>query len=252
MYGRCDACLHEDPGQDDSGANRPVSCTPAMASDHPQSRELATTQRAGPHEDPLTASSGRPLRESDGTRSQGLISPSRRTFSTAPAGLLIPLVPTRVIGVHISSPMSSMCLRAKDHLEGTEVVVFPRYCAENKVQTGSAAAGGHRSVGTRKTMGGLASRRGTGDPERQAEWTTVLRYGHLRSAPVVVDAGYAGSGNRLRSVQPCVNSTRLGASSRAYRLSDDAHTGPLFVSVQNIATCSQFRSRTSPQFTCQK
>ena len=38
----------------------PVPCTPAMASDHRQSREHATTQRPGPHEDPLTASSGRP------------------------------------------------------------------------------------------------------------------------------------------------------------------------------------------------
>ena len=83
-----------------------------------------------------------------------------------------------------------MSLRAKDHLEGTKVAVFPRYCAENKVQTGSAAAGGHRRVATRKTTGDLATRRGAGDPETRAEWTTVLRYGHLRSAPVVVDVGY--------------------------------------------------------------
>ena len=81
-----------------------------------------------------------------------------------------------------------MSLRAKDHLEGTKVAVFPRYCAENKVQTGSAAAGGHRSVATRKTTGDLTTRRGAGDPVLRAEWTTVLRYGHLRSAPVVVDA----------------------------------------------------------------
>ena len=81
-----------------------------------------------------------------------------------------------------------MSLRAKDHLEGTKVAVFPRYCAENKVQTGSAAAGGHRSVATRKTTGDLATRRGAGDPETRAEWMKVLRYGHLRSAPVVVDA----------------------------------------------------------------
>ena len=32
----------------------------------------------------------------------------------------------------------------------------------------------------------------------------VLRYGHLRSAPVVVDAAYThGVGNRLHSVQRC-------------------------------------------------
>ena len=68
-------------------------------------------------------------REFDGTRSLGLISPSRRMFSTAPARGLIPLVPTRDIGVHISSPVSGMCLWAKDHLEGTKVAVFPSLCA---------------------------------------------------------------------------------------------------------------------------
>ena len=65
----------------------------------------------------------------------------------------------------------------------------PRGTAPNrKVQTGSAAAGGHRNVATRKATGDLATRRGAGDPVRRAEWMTVLRYGHLRSAPVVVDA----------------------------------------------------------------
>ena len=130
-------------------------------------------------------------------------------------------MPTRFTEVHISSTVSSMCLRAKDHLEGTKVAVFPRYCAEQKVQTGSAAAGGHRRVATRKTTGDLATRRGAGDPERRAEWTTVSRYGHLRSAPVVVDAGYARSGNRLHSLQRSVNSTRFGASSMASFLSSD-------------------------------
>ena len=61
VYGRCDPCLHEEPGT--AGLRReqaPVLCTPVMANDHTLSREHATTQRAGPHEDPLTASSGRP------------------------------------------------------------------------------------------------------------------------------------------------------------------------------------------------
>ena len=69
------------------------------------------------------------------------------------------------------------------------MAVSPRYCAENKVQTGSAAAGGHRGVATRETTGDLATRRGAGDPETRAEWMKVSRYGHLRSAPVVVDVG---------------------------------------------------------------
>ena len=99
-------------------------------------------------------------------------------------------MPTRFTEFHISSPVPSMSLRAKDHLEGTKVAVFPRYCAENKVQTGSAAAGGHRRVATRKTTGDLATRRSAGDPETRAEWMKVLRYGHLRSAPVVVDVSF--------------------------------------------------------------
>ena len=67
VYGRCDPCLHEGPGT--GGLRReqaPVPCTPAMADGHTLSRELATTQRAGPHEDPLTASSGRPSDEGGG------------------------------------------------------------------------------------------------------------------------------------------------------------------------------------------
>ena len=99
-------------------------------------------------------------------------------------------MPTRFTEVHISSTVPSMSLRAKDHLEGTKVAVSPRYCAEQKVQTGSAAAGGHRRVATRETAGDLTTRRGAGDPETRAEWMKVLRYGHLRSAPVVVDATY--------------------------------------------------------------
>ena len=41
-------------------------------------------------------------------------------------------MPTRFTEVHISSTVSSMSLRAKDHLEGTKVAVFPRYCAEKQ------------------------------------------------------------------------------------------------------------------------
>ena len=125
-----------------------------------------------------------------------------------------------------------MSLRAKDHLEGTKVAVSPRYCAEQKVQTGSAAAGGHRRVATRETTGDLATRRGAGDPETRAEWMKVLRYDHLRSAPVVVGAGYARSGNRLHSLQRRSSpSAGLGAFSMACRFSGDAHTRPLFVAV---------------------
>ena len=60
-----------------------------------------------------------------------------------------------------------MSLRAKDHLEGTKVAAFPRYCAPKKVQTGSAAAGGHRGVATRKATGDPATYGGAGDPARE-------------------------------------------------------------------------------------
>ena len=53
VHGRCDPCLHEDPGT--GGLRReqaPVTCATAMASDHTLSREHATTQRAGPHKGP--------------------------------------------------------------------------------------------------------------------------------------------------------------------------------------------------------
>ena len=40
-----------------------------------------------------------------------------------------------------------------------------------------------------QVTGHLTTRRGAGDPETRAEWTTVLRCGRLRSAPLVVDAG---------------------------------------------------------------
>ena len=60
-----------------------------------------------------------------------------------------------------------MSLRAKDHLEGTKVAAFPRYCAPQKVQTGSAAAGGHRGVATRKATGDPATHGGAGDPAQE-------------------------------------------------------------------------------------
>ena len=130
-------------------------------------------------------------REGDGTprRVPGSDQPqSSHVLYGASEGFIL-LVPTRFTEFHISSPLPSLSLRAKDHLEGTKVAVSPRYCAEQKVQTGSAAAGGHRRVATRETTGDLATRRGAGDPETRAEWMKVLRYGHLRSAPVVVDVG---------------------------------------------------------------
>ena len=104
------------------------------------------------------------------------------------------------------------------------MAVFPRYCAEQKVQTSSAAAGGHRRVATRETTGDLATRRGAGDPERRAEWTTVLRFGHLRSAPVVVDVALLSEWEppTLRASLCELHAPSWGASSVASCLSSDA------------------------------
>ena len=80
------------------------------------------------------------LRERLRGRSPGVASAPVVTCSLRhQRGGLIPLVPTRFTRVHISSKVSSTCLRAKDHLEGTKVAVFPSLCAAQKVQTGSAA-----------------------------------------------------------------------------------------------------------------
>ena len=110
-------------------------------------------------------------------------------FSTAPAGGLVPLVPTRFTEFHISSPVPSMCLRAKDYFEGTKVAVSPSLCApqERPVRQRSGLAVTEEWRPGRR-RGDLATRRGAGDPETRAEWMAVSRYGHLRSAPVVVDA----------------------------------------------------------------
>ena len=131
-------------------------------------------------------------------------------------------MPTRFTEIHISSPVSSMCLRAKDHLEGTKVAVFPSLCAPHEDQSGNAADS--RSP----KSGDLATRRGAGDPERRAEWTTVLRYGHLRSAPVVVDA--ASTQGVGTAYTPCIfidlHAPLLGASLMASCLSRRAnHVG---------------------------
>ena len=59
----------------------PVLCTPAMANDHAQSRELATASPLVPTKDPLTASSGRPSEEGgDGTKSRGSHQPQPLHF----------------------------------------------------------------------------------------------------------------------------------------------------------------------------
>ena len=164
----------------------PVLCTPAMANDHTIQRTCDDTASWPPRR-PADGQQRAALRErvtGHQEGSWGLISLSRRMYSTAPVRGLSSWCLRVSLKSTSAQQVSSLCLRAKD-LEGTKVAVFPRNWGKQKVQTGSAAAGGHRRVATRKTTGDLATRRGAGDPERRAGWMTVSRY--LRSAPVVVN-----------------------------------------------------------------
>ena len=73
------------------------------------------TQRPGPHEDPLTASSGRPSDERVTGHQEvpGTDQPqsSHVLYGTSEAFIL--LVPTRFTEFHISSQVPSLSLRAK-------------------------------------------------------------------------------------------------------------------------------------------
>ena len=115
---------------------------------------------------------------------------------------LIPLVPTRFTEVHVSSPVSTPVPAGKRPPEGTKVAVFPSLCAPQerpvRQRSGLAVTEEWRPGRRRATW---LPEGGAGDPVRRAEWTTVLRYGHLRSAPVVVDVG-CSQGERT-ACTPC-------------------------------------------------
>ena len=220
MYGRCDPCSEREPGTGRLRCEQaPVPCAPCNGKRPPTIQGTCDDTATWPPRRPADGQQRAALRrEGDGTprRAPGSDQPqsSHVLYGTGEGFIL--LVPTRFTEVHISSTVSSMCLRAKDHLEGTKVAVFPRNCAEEKVQTGSAAAGGHRRVATRKTTGDLTTRKGAGDPVRRPEWMTVSRYGHLRSAPVVVDVGL-----RTEWEPPTLRAALWVSTRQSWRLLDD-------------------------------
>ena len=80
------------------------------------------------------------------------------------------------------------------------MAVFPRYCAPQKVQTGSAAAGGHRGVATRKATGDPATHGGAGDPETADGGirTECTREKAPVQAIVVILHDLTGWGSRVR------------------------------------------------------
>ena len=68
------------------------------------------------------------------------------------------------------------------------MAVSPSLCAPQQRPVRQRKDWRSPKSGDQETTGDLATRRGAGDPVRRSEWMTVSRYGHLRSAPVVVDA----------------------------------------------------------------
>ena len=132
-------------------------------------------------------------REGDGTRSRGLISSSRRIFSTALVGSY-PLVPTRFTRVHFSSPVSSMCLRAKRPPEDTRWPSSRGTAPRKKASPAAQRTGGHQRVTTRNTTGGLTTPTNGTDPETQVSGRSVPIQKFARDASHTIAVGSQGFG----------------------------------------------------------
>ena len=153
----------------------PVPCTPAMASDHTLPREHAVTPALAPQQRAALGGEG------DGTV-PGSDQPQPSHVLHGTSGGLILWCP-RV------SPKSTSCAcRQKTTLRTPRWRSSRGTAPHKKTSPAAQRTGGHQRVTTRKTTGDLATRRGAGDPAKGADWMTVLPYGHLWSAPVVVDA----------------------------------------------------------------
>ena len=165
VYGRCDPCLHEDPGLDDGGANRPRS--PRNGKQPPTVQRTCDDTSAGPHEDPLTASRAA-LREGDGTRSRGLISPCRRMCSTAPVVLPFYL---RVSPESTSAVSKPVPAGKRPHVRTPGGL--PEELRPTQVQSGSAADWRPPKSGDQEDDGRLPS--GT-DPEKElnGQWCCAM------------------------------------------------------------------------------
>ena len=138
---------------------------------------------------------------------------------------------------HQSAKVSSMCLRAKDHLEGTKVAVFPRNCAENKVQTGSAADWRSPKSGDQEDDGRPDHLQGAGDPEVADGGIRMWRPEKRALVPVAFhDDTCRGSRARLPLAQPL---RRL----RTSRLALPRWFAPLKFAVSVFRLCARLRQR---------
>ena len=159
----------------------------------------ATTQRAGPHKDPLTASSGRP---SDQPQSWHVLHGSSG-WSYPSGAHAFPRSPHQLKSAqHEPSGKSP----PRGHQGGGLPEVLRRKQSPDRQRSGLAVTEEWRP-GRRRAE--LATRRGAGDPVRRAEWMTVSRYGHLQSAPVVVDVGVRTEREPPTLRAPLWDSTRL-------------------------------------------
>ena len=105
--------------------------------------------------------------------------------------------PRVTLEVHFSSPPVAVHKSSYRHCGA----VFPRYCAPQEDQSGSAADWRPPKSGDQEDDDRLPSDKGN-RPRDRAAWTMVLRHGHVRSARVVVLV-YARSENHPRSLQHC-------------------------------------------------
>ena len=145
-------------------------------------------------------------------------------FCTAPAGVLS-LWCLRVASESTSAHQCPACACGqKTTLRAPRWRSSRASAPHKKTSPAAQRNGGHRRVVTRKTTGDLATRRGAGDSQTRAEWMTVSRYGHLRSAQVVVDACLRTEREPPTLRAPLWDSTCFGASSMAYCLSNVART----------------------------
>ena len=146
---------------------------------------------------------------------------------------------------HQSAKVSSLCLRAKDHLEGTKVAVFPCPCAPQKVQTGSAADWRSPKSGDREDDGRPDDPR-RGRRPRDGRWwdTDGVR---PKSAPVQASAvalhDDTGRGSRVK-IPPAQPLQRLRVSSfslsarHAWRILDGHRTMDAVVIIGTLPLCT--------------
>ena len=157
---RCDPCLHEDR---EARQTALVLFTPAMASDHTQSRGHAMTLQAGPHEDPPTRGRRDEVPGSDQPQPSHVLYGTSGVLSSGAYALQSPLQLAKVVPADKRSPEDTRWRSSR----GTAL--------RKKSSPAAQRTGGHRRVTTRKTTGGYPATQGT-DPETEltGQWCCAV------------------------------------------------------------------------------